>query len=107
MWYRAIPLIPFGRLFKARVAAPTLIVSGDGDTAVLRPGLELSLRYCTGPARLEVLQGINHWVPDQAPDALSKLIVDHLAEEPVGRSLDFPLAEREQVDNPDPPGGRF
>jgi pimeloyl-ACP methyl ester carboxylesterase len=79
MWYRAIPLLPFGRLFRSKVAAPTLVVTGDRDVAVLRSGLELSLRYCTGPARLEVLHGINHWVPNQAPDELAKLILGHLA----------------------------
>ena len=84
MWYRAIPLLPFRRLFRSRVAAPTLIVTGDRDGAVLRSGLELSLRYCTGPARLEVLPGITHWVPDQAPDTLADLILGHVGERPAG-----------------------
>jgi hypothetical protein len=54
-------------------------VGGDGDTAVLPKGLEMSCRYVTGPARVEILTGVSHWIPDQAPDRLADLILAHIA----------------------------
>ena len=31
-----------------------------------------------GPYRFEVLHGVSHWVPEQAPDRLSALLLEHL-----------------------------
>ena len=38
----------------------------------------LTEEYVEGPYRFEVLEGVSHWIPDLAPDALSSLLVDHL-----------------------------
>ena len=35
--------------------------------------------YVEGPYRLEILTGVSHWVPEQAPDALAGLLLEHLA----------------------------
>ena len=78
-WYRALPFASFRRLFRAKVSAPTLLLWGDRDNAVLHQGIRMSTRYATGPCRLEVLHGVSHWAPDQAPDRLVRLIADHLA----------------------------
>ncbi len=34
--------------------------------------------HVTGPYRFEVLQGVSHWVPEQAPDRLAALLLEHL-----------------------------
>jgi pimeloyl-ACP methyl ester carboxylesterase len=78
-WYRALPFVGFRRLFRSTVSAPTLLIWGDRDKAVLRPGIELSRRYAAGPCRLEVLDGVSHWAPNQAPDRLVPLMAAHLA----------------------------
>ena len=33
----------------------------------------------TGPYRFEVLEGVSHWVSEEAPSELSALLLDHLA----------------------------
>jgi pimeloyl-ACP methyl ester carboxylesterase len=78
-WYRALPYAGFRRLARSKVSAPTLLLWGDRDNAVLRPGIELSRRYTTGPCRVEVLTGVSHWSPNEAPDRVAALIGDHLA----------------------------
>jgi pimeloyl-ACP methyl ester carboxylesterase len=78
-WYRALPFADFRHLFRARATAPVLLIWGDRDNAVLRTGIEMSRDYTTGPARLEVLDGVSHWAPNQAPDRLVPLIAGHLA----------------------------
>lgn len=81
-WYRAPRFAPFGSLLRpgdATVSAPTLLVWGDRDNAVLLRGIEMSAGYATGPCRVEVLNGISRWAPDEAPERLVPLIADHLA----------------------------
>lgn len=78
-WYRALPRIGFRRLFRSTVAAPTLLLRGDGDNAVLTPGIERSARFTTGGCRIEVIPGLTHWAPNQAPERLVPFIADHLA----------------------------
>ena len=78
-WYRAASLVSFRRLHRAKVAAPTLLLRGDRDTAVLQPSIEMSAGYATGPCRVVVLPGVSHWAPDQAPEQIVPLIADHLA----------------------------
>ena len=78
-WYRAAALPSPGRRRQGTAAAPALLLWGDRDTAVLRAAVELSAAYTTGPSRVDVLTGVTHWAPDQAPDRLLPLIADHLA----------------------------
>jgi pimeloyl-ACP methyl ester carboxylesterase len=64
------------------VGVPTLHVWSDGDRALGRAGAELTAQWCTGPYRFEVLPGVSHWVPEQAPDLLRRLLREHLAQTP-------------------------
>ena len=61
------------------VTVPTLHVWSDGDAALGEAGTLATAAWVTGPYRLEVLAGISHWIPEQASDALSSLLLDHLA----------------------------
>ena len=36
-------------------------------------------QYVTGPFRYEVLEGVDHWVPELAADRLNELLLAHLA----------------------------
>jgi pimeloyl-ACP methyl ester carboxylesterase len=64
------------------VTAPTLHVWSDGDVALGRTGAEATARYVEGPYRFEVLEGVTHWVPEQAADRLAALVLEHLARHP-------------------------
>ena len=61
------------------VEVPTMFTWSDGDTALCIDGAVLTEEYVDGPYRFEVLEGVNHWIPDLAPDAMSSLLVDHLS----------------------------
>ena len=50
----------------------------DGDTALCIDGALLTEEYVEAPYRFEVLEDVNHWIPDLAPDAMTALLVDHL-----------------------------
>jgi hypothetical protein len=34
------------------------------------------------PYRFEILQGVSHWIPEEAPDQLSTWLLEHLAAHP-------------------------
>lgn len=65
------------------VRVPTLFVWSDGDTALTRQSTELVHRYVAGPFRYAELCGVSHWIPDEAPDQLAELVIEHIAEHPV------------------------
>ncbi|MGK8521166.1 alpha/beta fold hydrolase [Nocardia asteroides] len=73
-WYRAMPLTgPIGP-----ACVPTLYVWGTedavfGSTAALATG-----KYVSGPYRFEMLADVSHWVPEEAPEALTRLLMRHL-----------------------------
>jgi pimeloyl-ACP methyl ester carboxylesterase len=73
-WYRALDL--HARI--GPVSTPTLYIWGDQDMALGRAAAEATVHYVNGPYRFEVLQGYSHWLQDEAPEALSDLIVGHL-----------------------------
>ena len=60
------------------VTVPTLHVWSDQDAALGRAGAEATAAHVSGPYRFEVLAGVSHWVPEQAPDALAELLLAHL-----------------------------
>ena len=61
------------------VEVPTMFTWSDGDTALCIDGALLTGEYVTGPYRFEVLEGVSHWIPDLAPDAMSTLLLAHLS----------------------------
>ncbi len=71
-WYRAIP---WGSRHPGKsVRVPTTHVWSDGDKALSRRGAELTAHYVQAPFRLEVIAGVGHWIPDEAPDRLASVI---------------------------------
>ncbi|GAA3193744.1 alpha/beta fold hydrolase [Actinocorallia longicatena] len=78
-WYRGMPFNPPGRL--TPVTVPTLFVASDADPALGRRGAELTRRFVTGPYTFHTLEGIGHWIPEQAPAQIAELLHIHLATE--------------------------
>ena len=79
-WYRADALRGGARVPEA--AVPALYVWSDGDTAVTRDAAELAPSHVAGPFRYVELRGVSHWIPEEAPDALAELLLDHVAAHP-------------------------
>jgi pimeloyl-ACP methyl ester carboxylesterase len=79
-WYRANVA---GRMFDAPsrgpIDVPTLFIWSDGDTALCRDGADLTEQYVNADYQFEVLEGVDHWIADHAPDALNTLLLEHLA----------------------------
>lgn len=75
-WYRAIPFSDPGAA-RAPIAVPTLHVYGTADGALSRAGAEGNGRFVTGPYRLEVLDGVSHWIPEEVPDTVVRLFLAH------------------------------
>ena len=78
-WYRAnIGDRNLQRPATGAVTVPTMFTWSDGDTALCIDGAVLTEQYVSGPYRFEVLEGVTHWIPDLAPDAMSSLLVEHV-----------------------------
>ncbi|WP_254523569.1 alpha/beta fold hydrolase [Natrinema caseinilyticum] len=75
-WYRAVARYPTTTPTD-RVDAPTLVVWGEDDAALV-PSLAVdSADYCTD-SRLELLSRTSHWVPHEEPTQLTELLLEHL-----------------------------
>jgi pimeloyl-ACP methyl ester carboxylesterase len=73
-WYRALPFTPPSRM--GTVGAPVMYVYGTGDFALGRKAADLTGSYVTGPYRYEVLEGISHWIPEQVPEVVARLLLE-------------------------------
>jgi len=76
-WYRG--LRPFADAKPTRVSTPTLLIWSTRDAYVHEKGVRSTARFTRGPYRLEILEGVSHWIPEQAPDRVAELLLPHLA----------------------------
>jgi pimeloyl-ACP methyl ester carboxylesterase len=81
-WYRAImfsrPLtLPVGLTSPVKITVPTLYVWSDRDPAIGPRGAQLTARHVAGPYSYEVLDGVSHWIPEEAPERLDALLATH------------------------------
>ncbi len=75
-WYRAADIGLVEGL--GPITTPTMYVWSTDDPALGREAAEATRDCVAGPYRFEVLEGVNHWVPETAPDVLSRLLLEHL-----------------------------
>jgi pimeloyl-ACP methyl ester carboxylesterase len=68
-WLRPPPQLP-------PVTVPTMIVWGEADTYLGLGLLERSIAKVEGPLRVERLPGVSHWVQQEAPDDVNRLLLD-------------------------------
>lgn len=59
------------------ISMPTMFVWSTEDAALGREGAELTEKYVEGPYRFEVLEGVSHWIPEEAADRLNELLREH------------------------------
>ena len=76
-WYRAMEPGLVGGVDD--ITMPTMFVWSTNDMALGREGAEATGQYVKGPYRFEVLDGVSHWIPEEAPDQLNRLLVEHLS----------------------------
>jgi len=76
-WYRALDASEVSSL--PPVMVPTLYVWSTGDLALGRVAAEATAEYVAGSYKFVVLNGVSHWIPEEAPEELGRLLLDHLA----------------------------
>ncbi len=75
-WYRALRVR--GGHPAGRIRVPTLYAWSDGDVALGRRAAEGAARFVDGPYRFAVLRGASHWLPEERPQELAGLVLQHL-----------------------------
>jgi len=76
-WYRAMTA---ALADTPAVSVPTTFVWSDGDWAIGRTSAEACGQHVTGPFRFVELNGVSHWIPEEAPDALAAAILERVRE---------------------------
>src|SRR5689334_20919332 len=89
-WYRCMTGTTFVselQVFSGRtIDVPSLFISGKSDWGVYqRPGDVERMRktVCTRMEAVHLLEGAGHWVQQEQPEAVSRLLVDFLRRQPV------------------------
>jgi pimeloyl-ACP methyl ester carboxylesterase len=75
-WYRAADISMVEGL--GPITTPTMYVWSTEDIALGREAAEATASVVDGPYRFEVIEEVSHWIPEQAPDRLNELLLDHL-----------------------------
>ena len=75
-WYRALPQDARDPVGTVRV--PTLHLWSTRDFALGRTATEQTRRFVDAPYRLEVLEGLPHFIPELAPDRVAELVTEHV-----------------------------
>jgi pimeloyl-ACP methyl ester carboxylesterase len=76
-WYRAADVAAIEGL--GPITMPTMFVWSTADIAIGREGAEATAEHVEGRYRFEVLEGVSHWIPEEAADELNRLLLDHLS----------------------------
>lgn len=75
-WYRAADVTLVEGL--GPITTPTLFIWSTEDTALGRVGAEATAAHVEGPYRFEVLEGVSHWIAEEAPRRTNELLLEHL-----------------------------
>jgi pimeloyl-ACP methyl ester carboxylesterase len=76
-WYRAADLTDSEGL--QPITVPVLYIWGIEDVALGRDAAEATANHVDGPYEFVELTGVNHWLCEQAPDAVNDALLAHLA----------------------------
>ncbi len=74
-WYRAMTA-ELANL--PSVSVPTTYVWSDGDWAIGRASAEVCGDHLTGPFAFVELDGVSHWIPEEAPDDLAVAFLERV-----------------------------
>lgn len=77
-WYRAMRP-PAAR---GPITVPTLYVWSTADDYIGETAARGVAEHVEGPYRFEALEGISHWITEQAPEQLAALMLEHLGSHP-------------------------
>ena len=75
-WYRAAGTLAAVEV--APVSVPTLYIWGDADATVGSSAAEATAGFVKAPYRFERLAGVGHFITDEAPDSVNRLLLEKL-----------------------------
>ena len=81
-WYRGITVAGEGRQPIGDVSVPTILIWGNQDQAIGRPGVEATPPLMSGPYRLIELD-VGHWLIQEAETEVLREITNHIGAFPV------------------------
>ncbi len=61
------------------IRVPTLYVWGSEDVAFARETAEATREFVAGPYAFHALEGRGHWLPEEAEETVTRLILEHLS----------------------------
>jgi pimeloyl-ACP methyl ester carboxylesterase len=76
-WYRALDRGVVERM--GAITTQTMYVWSTEDAALGRVAAEETASHVRGAYRFEVLEGVDHWIPEHAPEPLNRLLRSHLS----------------------------
>ena len=76
-WYRAAGALTGTEV--GTITVPTLYIWGDADATVGPSAARWTAEHVKAPYRFEILRGVGHFSTDQAPAAVTWLLLEHLA----------------------------
>ncbi|WP_086828781.1 alpha/beta fold hydrolase [Allokutzneria sp. NRRL B-24872] len=74
-WYRAVG----GGRLEEPVRVPTTYIWSTADVALGEAGARRCAEFVDAPYELRVLEGVSHWVPEEAPDAVVSAVLSRIA----------------------------
>jgi pimeloyl-ACP methyl ester carboxylesterase len=60
------------------INVPTLYIWGERDQALGRTAALRTSDFCKGPYRFEILPGKSHWLLEECPEDIVRLLDEHL-----------------------------
>ncbi len=75
-WYRAAGALANTEI--GTISVPTLYVWGDQDATVGRAAAEWTADSVKAPYRFVPIAGVGHFVTDEAPELVTRLLLEHL-----------------------------
>jgi pimeloyl-ACP methyl ester carboxylesterase len=79
-WYRAAGALASMEI--GPVATSTLYVWGDRDASVGRAAAAGTADFVAGSYRFEIVPGVGHFLTDEVPELISRLLLDHIGARP-------------------------
>lgn len=64
------------------ITVPTLFIWSDQDHAIAAAGAHATGDHIKAPYRFVALEGIDHWIPERAPERVNEELLAHLARHP-------------------------
>ncbi len=61
------------------VTVPTLFIWSDQDTAIASAGAYATGDHVAAPYRFVIVEGVDHWIQEKAPELVNRELLDHLS----------------------------